>query len=77
VGGVKRPRTERRERERAAEKLARDREKLARRCGAEPRVETHDAPVVLGRPLRLVRLACPMCGGKREVWFRIGEALPS
>jgi hypothetical protein len=103
---VKRPRTERRQRERAVEKLARDREKLARleeggaaerpiavasasqievharslgcaRCGAEPRVEAHDAPVVAGRPLRLVRLGCPMCGGKREVWFRLGGALPS
>jgi hypothetical protein len=103
---VKRPRTERRERERAAQKLARDRERLARldaggaperpielasasqvevharslgcaRCGGEARVTAHEAHVVRAQSLRLVRLACPACGARREVWFRIAEPLPS
>ena len=101
-----RARTERREQARALEKVARDREKLARleaggsperpirlesasqvevharslpctRCAAEPRVEEHLARVVDEQRLRLVRLACPMCGARREVWFRLDPQRPS
>jgi hypothetical protein len=101
-----RPRTERRAQARALEKLARDRDKLARlepggsaerpiplesasqvevharsfrctRCEAELRVEEHLARTVEDRPLRLVRLICPMCGTRRDAWFRIDAGLPS
>lgn len=101
-----RARTLRREESRVQEKLARDREKLARlepggsaerpialesasqvevharslpcpRCGGELRVDEHVARVVGDQRLRLVRTSCPMCGGRREVWFRLEPALPS
>jgi hypothetical protein len=45
------------------------------RCGAEPRVESHEALAVDGRRLRLVRLACPACGARRDAWFAL--AMPS
>lgn len=102
----KRPRTERREQARAQEKLARDREKLARleaggsperpivlesasqvevharslrctRCDGELRVDEHVARVVGGQRLRLARLSCPMCGARRDAWFRLEQRLPS
>ena len=101
-----RPRTERREAARAKEKLARDREKLARleaggsperpialesasqveghasslrctRCDGDLRVEEHLARTVGDQRLRLVRLVCPRCGGRRDAWFRLETKLPS
>jgi hypothetical protein len=101
-----RARTERRERERAHEKLADASAKLARleaggasdrpidvssasqvevqarslrctRCMGELRVVEHEAPVVDGRSLRVVRVICPACGTRRDVWFRVAPALPS
>jgi DNA-directed RNA polymerase subunit RPC12/RpoP len=44
------------------------------RCGAEVRVEAHDAPVVDGRALRVAKTVCPMCGARRAVWFRIVQS---
>lgn len=113
----KRARTERREAQRAAVKLAEARAKLARleaggapdrpievtsasvvevhaaglpcvACGAEgTRVEEHVAITAddegggpsrgAARHLRIARLRCPRCGVRREVYFRIGTALPS
>jgi DNA-directed RNA polymerase subunit RPC12/RpoP len=96
------PRAERRVAERTADKLTRDRERLAYlepggdsarpievesasqiephalaltclRCGGPNRLEEHAA--VAGQ--RVARLACPQCGARREVWFRIAPALPS
>lgn len=96
------PRAERRVAERTADKLTRDRERLAYlepggdsarpievesasqiephalaltclRCGGPNRLEEHAA--VTGQ--RVVRLACPQCGARREVWFRIAPTLPS
>lgn len=51
-------------------------------CG-EPgvRVDAHDALSVLDagqeRRLRVARVRCPRCGHRRDVFFRIGTALPS
>jgi hypothetical protein len=108
----KRPRTERREAQRAAVKLARVRLALAAlepggspdrpievesastietRAASLPcpaceasstRVEEHEAITVRAdseRPsyLRVVHLLCPRCGVRREIYFRIGTALPS
>ena len=42
-------------------------------CDQRPRVDAHDARVVEGRGLRRVRLSCPRCGSKREVWLRIAS----
>jgi DNA-directed RNA polymerase subunit RPC12/RpoP len=96
------PRAARRVAERTADKLTRDRERLAYlepggdsgrpievesasqiephalaltclRCGGPNRLEEHAA--VDGQ--RVTRLACPRCGARREVWFRIAPALPS
>ncbi len=47
------------------------------RCGGELRLEDHEARFVGGESLRLVRLSCPSCGGKREVWFRLARGLPN
>ena len=47
------------------------------RCETELRVEEHLARTVEDRPLRLVRLVCPMCGTRRDAWFRIDARLPS
>jgi hypothetical protein len=47
------------------------------RCDGTSRVDEHIALVVGERRLRLVRLACPRCGARREVYFRIGTPLPS
>jgi hypothetical protein len=100
------PRAERRASDRASEKLARDRERLARlepggdaarpvevesasqvephalaltclRCGAPNRLEGHAAVTVEGDRLRRVDLACPRCGARRSVWFRLAPDLPS
>ncbi|HEY6460757.1 MAG TPA: hypothetical protein VIY73_11425 [Polyangiaceae bacterium] len=99
-----RARTERRAQERATEKLARDRARLAvlepggaperpiavesasqvevhakalpcTRCDAELRVEAHEARTVGDQRLRVVRLACPRCGTRREAWFRLASSL--
>jgi hypothetical protein len=52
-------------------------------CG-EPgtRVEEHAAITVPDdrggtRHLRVARIACPRCGVRREIYFRIGTTLPS
>jgi hypothetical protein len=108
----KRARTERREAERAAIKLAVARRKLAaiEQGGAPDRpievasasvIEVHaagfpclgcDAPgtrveehVAVSvpdesgamRPLRIARVYCPRCGGRRDIYYRIGTTLPS
>ena len=99
-------RSERRSRERAADKLARDRERLAYlepggdrarplevesasqvephalalpclACDGPNRLEEHAAVTVNGDRLRVARLACPRCGTRRDVWFRIAPARPS
>lgn len=47
------------------------------------RVEEHIAQTLEGtdgqpaRRLRVVHVACPRCGTRREVFFRIGTVLPS
>lgn len=58
-----RPRTERRERERAARRLIHDRERLfALQPGGSPaRPITVDSPSVI--PIRAQSLPCPQCGG--------------
>jgi hypothetical protein len=99
------PRAERRQRERAADKIGRARERLAHleaggapdrpidvesasqiepyavsmaclRCDGPNRILEHAAPTVDGQRLRVVRMACPRCGAKREVWLRIAPRLP-
>lgn len=99
-------RAERRSRQRAADKLARDRERLAYlepggdrsrpievesasqvephalglaclRCDSSVRLEEHAAVVIDCDRLRLARLACPRCGARREVWFRLAPPLLS
>jgi hypothetical protein len=47
------------------------------RCGGELRVEDHLARFVGEQSLRLVRLSCPSCGARREVWFRLAPARPN
>jgi DNA-directed RNA polymerase subunit RPC12/RpoP len=98
------PRAVRREAERSALKLARDRERLAAleaggsperpielasasqvegtarstpcaRCGGEVRVEEHLAETIGGARLRVVHVACPACGYKRPMYFRLGGPL--
>ena len=108
----KRARTQRREAERDARKLAEARRKLAAlEAGGSPErpvevvsastiepqaqstacvvcdapsmridehvVETHGASADGGRRLRVVRVRCPRCGDRREIYFRIGTTLPS
>jgi hypothetical protein len=48
-------------------------------CGAPGvRVEEHEAPPLPAqRGLRVVRVICAQCAVRREIWFRIGTALPS
>ena len=47
------------------------------------RVDEHIARTIEGsdgepaRRLRVVRARCPRCGTRRDVYFRIGTALPS
>lgn len=96
----KRPRTERREAERAQAKLADARIKLATleaggapdraiavgsasvievhaaglpcvACGEAVRIDEH----IAGDGLRVVRVRCPRCGHRREIFFRI--SMPS
>lgn len=104
---AKRSRTERREREREAVKLAKARLKLASlEAGGAPdrpievtsastievhassmpcascgehgvRVEEHVARTIDERRLRIARLACPRCGVRRDVYYRIASSLPS
>lgn len=103
---AKRTRTERREREREAVKLAKARLKLAAlevggapdrpidvesastievhaasipcaSCGEQGvRIEEHTAETIDDRRLRVVRLRCPRCGVRRDVYYRIAAALP-
>jgi hypothetical protein len=40
-------------------------------CGGEVRVEDHEARTLAGVPLRLVRVLCPQCGGRRIVHFQV------
>jgi hypothetical protein len=47
------------------------------RCGGEPRVEEHEARVVDGRRLRVVKLVCPACGARRDVWFTLTGGMAS
>jgi len=94
------PRSIRRAQGRALEKLATQREKLARleaggsperpvtlesasqvevhagslrclRCVAPCRVDEHLAETIDGARLRVARLVCSTCGGRRSVYFRI------
>lgn len=104
---AKRSRTERREREREAVKLAKARLKLAAlepggapdrpidvesastievhasstpcaSCGEHGvRVEEHTAETIGERRLRVVRVLCPRCGVRRDVFYRIAATLPS
>jgi hypothetical protein len=44
------------------------------RCGeGGGRTLEHEARVIDGRRLRVVRTACPRCGAQRDVYFRIVE----
>lgn len=63
----KRPRTERRERERAVKSLVRDREKLALLSpgGSPDRPITIESPSVIEPRLR--SLPCPQCDGELQV----------
>ncbi|MCC6556405.1 MAG: hypothetical protein IT372_25880 [Polyangiaceae bacterium] len=45
------------------------------RCRGSVQVEEHAAEVVGGARLRVARVACPACGARRSLWFRLGEAL--
>ena len=40
-------------------------------CEGLPRVEGQDAVRIEDRVLRRVRLGCPRCGSRREVWVRV------
>ncbi len=45
------------------------------RCGdLGTRIEEHEAREIEGRRLRVIRVACPPCGAKRVVYFRIAES---
>jgi len=45
------------------------------RCGESGvRIEEHEAREIEGRRLRVVRVACPQCGARRVVYFRIVES---
>jgi hypothetical protein len=48
-------------------------------CGADGvRVEEHTATTTADeRRLRVAHVRCPRCGAAREIYFRIGTALPS
>jgi hypothetical protein len=46
-------------------------------CTGELRVEEHEAEVLGGRRLRVVRVRCHHCAAPRQLYFRIGTALPS
>jgi hypothetical protein len=46
-------------------------------CHGAHRVEEHVAETVSGVRLRVARVTCTMCGARREVYFRLGTALPS
>jgi hypothetical protein len=42
------------------------------RCGEQPvRIEEHEARVIEGQHLRVLRAQCPRCGAKRAIYFRI------
>jgi hypothetical protein len=41
------------------------------RCGGSPRLDEHTAETVDEQRLRVARMTCPGCGGKRTVYFRI------
>jgi hypothetical protein len=107
VAVTKRSRTERREREREAVKLAKARLKLAAlelggapdrpidvesastievhaqsapcaSCGERGvRIEEHTAETIGERRLRVVKVKCPRCGVRRDVYYRIGTPLLS
>ena len=97
------PRAARRAQARALEKLATQREKLARletggaperpvvvesasqvevharslqcvRCDGSYRLDEHVAETIDGERLRVARLVCVSCGGRRSVYFRIAPA---
>jgi hypothetical protein len=102
---TERARSARRAALRAADKLARQRERLFQleaggaperpidvessnviepraaalecpRCQVAFRVEAHRAPSSPGMRLREAEVACPRCGQRRSIWFRlVGESL--
>jgi hypothetical protein len=55
----------------------RAREERCARCGGELTLDEHAAVEVAGEPLRLARLTCRGCGGKREIWFRLAPRRPN
>jgi|SRR5579871_1373697 len=44
-------------------------------CAGEYIVDSHDAALVDGRSLRVLRVHCRLCGVPRSLWFRIGTPL--
>jgi predicted RNA-binding Zn-ribbon protein involved in translation (DUF1610 family) len=44
---------------------------LCPRCEVAFRVEAHRAPSVEGMRLREAEVACPRCGQRRSIWFRL------
>jgi hypothetical protein len=47
------------------------------RCEGERKVVEHTAATAGERRVRVVRVRCVRCGAVREVYFRVGTALPS
>jgi hypothetical protein len=47
------------------------------RCSGPNRLVEHAAVTVDDQRLRVARLACPQCGARRDVWFRLDRALPN
>jgi hypothetical protein len=46
-------------------------------CEGALRVEEHAAVTIATARLRLVRVICQSCGSRRDIYFRLGGALPS
>lgn len=42
-------------------------------CGGSLKLEEHAAEIIDGVRLRVARVACTMCGVKREIYFRLDE----
>ncbi|AKT36572.1 hypothetical protein [Chondromyces crocatus] len=44
-------------------------------CRGELRLEEHAAESIRGARLRVARMMCVACGGRRELWFRLSAEM--